>query len=300
MGATKAFWAHLVLWVGAVVFASLAFTALARCCSNPLMMLGLGQSPHTLRLVERIALSVALAAYPAGLAASRNVLPRGRPSTLMSFWSFVAAPLALGTLLLVGYGIPAAARSDDSSRTPFLQSRPEFYYLHELRDSVHALGVTADREAAALHPKWWTGGNRDLARLANARRSRTAQTGLDLEKYLWFTAAFALLPLVLALIGVCVRSWSGRMSAHVGRLEEWGMAFMLLAGMQLTLGSRAPYLIPHPFLESWDWLARSGADILLIPLLILLVLSWTTAVDRRAVAAWPHPEPAHANEPTAG
>ncbi len=289
------FWTHLVLWVGAIVFASLAYTAVSDCCSEATFTLGLGTAPYTLRLVQRIALAVALGAYPAGIAASQHVLPRRGASSLGAFALGVGAPLLLGALLLVGYGVPAAGRSDDGSRTPFLRGQPEFYYLHELRDSMQVLSVRADSEAAALNPRLWQS-NPDVARLGNSRRSRAARLALDFAGYERFTLAFALLPLVLALIGICTRAWSERTSPYTRRLQDWAMALLLLGGMQVTLGFSAPFLTPRPFWEQWHFLARNGAGILFVPLLVLLALAWTTTLARRpdAEAAARPREPAAA------
>lgn len=300
MKAIRVFWTYAVLWVGGIVFLSIAVTTLRGCCANPNiadLVVGLGPEPHTARLLQRLVLALAVAAFPAGVAAAWHL--GGSPRAWGRFAAATLLPLALLCCLLVGYGIPAAARADHAGSPYARFGWPTYYYFHELPGAARAFQARADSVAARANPRVWAM-DRDLARLVTLRHLRdpNAMAAVALDSYAGFTLAIGLLAGLIALVGMLVSRWSATTSAPMRRLQNWAAALLLVVAFRTVLGSYSPY-IGTMLREPWQELADRGSGILLVPLPILLPLAWTSllAWRRRGPVA---PAAAEAVEATAG
>jgi hypothetical protein len=287
MKAIKVFWAYVVLSVGGILFAALALTAIRGCCANPTiadLVVGLGPEPHTARLLQRLGLALAIAAFPAGVAAARHL--GGSLRAWGRFGTGTLLPLALLCFVLVGYGIPAAARADHAGSPYARFGWPTYYYFHELPGAARAFQVRADSVAARANPKVWAM-DRDLARLVTFRHLRdpNAVAAVALDSYAGFTLAIGLLACLIALVGMLVSRWSATTSAPMRRLQNWAAALLLVVAFRTVLGSFSPY-IGTMLRDPWQQLADHGFGLLVIPLPILLPLAWTSFL------AWRRPTPA--------
>ncbi len=264
----RTFWLHLALWAGAVVLLSLL--------AGPSPTLGVGLAPRAARLVQRSALGLTIGAYPAAVAAARHVL--AVPGAIRRFLLLALLPLGLGAGALVGYGIPAAARADHPD-SPFARlGWPQYYYFHELPAAAGAFQARADSAATSARPELWAR-DRALARYAGRFRPE-ARAALALGSYQAFTVAFALLPCLLALLGLLVAYWSALAPPRWRRLFPWLAALLLLVAFQADLAPRAPYL-GAVLIEPWQLLVRRGPAVLLVPLVALVPLAWTALLRAR-------------------
>ncbi len=266
--ATRVFWTYAVLWLGAVVL--LSFLA------GSSSVVGLGSAPYGARVLQRLALGLAIAAYPAAVAAAGHAL--ADPGALRRFLLLALLPLGLGAGTLVGYGIPAAARADNPGSAYARLGWPQYFYFHELPGAADAFQARADSAAASARPELWAR-DRELARYA-VRFRPDARAALALGSYQSFTLAFALLPCLLALLGLLLAHWSALAPPRLRRLWPWLGALLLLVAFQADLAPRAPYL-GAVFLEPWALLVRRGAAVLLVPLVAVVPLAWTAGLRSR-------------------
>ncbi len=293
MKGARVFWLHVVFWVGGIVVASAALTIVPfrDCCGLRLWALGLGPDPNTVRLVQRTALALAIAAYPAGVMAARWVF--GGRRGVARFALAGVLPLILLTLTLVGYGIPLASRVDHLG-SPFDRfGWPSYYYLHQLPAAERTFQAQADSVARVRRPDLWAH-HPELARLVVTREAAGRRV-LAIHGYQRFAVAFAVLPALLALVGLLVGRWSATALPRWRRLQRWGAALILLVAFQQAIGYSAPYIGTLLFIEPWTLLERHGAGILAVPVLLLLPLAWTSLLAERR--AWAPARPPAAGAP---
>lgn len=308
MRAVKVFWAQLVLWTGGMVVVSLLLGRLIHILPEPGLPFSHSLAPWLAALddptlvdmparasgVQRFILAFTMAAYPAGLAAARLMdAPR-------RIWSFVLSALlpavALG-FLLVGYVNPDAVREDNPGMPPARQGA-DYFYFHQLPREYSVLQAKADSIIVARNPKFWAM-NPDVARSVASRGrnsyDQTASRALDFRNYIWFTLAMAVLPALLALIGLCLALWIRATTRPYARLQAWVGALVLVVAFHRVLAVRYPYG-GFFYWARWPW----STSILFPPLLLALPLAWTVFLARDRLFApevVPDPEATTRREP---
>jgi type III secretory pathway component EscS len=271
MKAARVYWQHVILWTGGLVAVSLVFYAMARGSTHwRLSWIGMQSyaTPYTAALLERIAAGMAIASLPAGMAASRHVLSWTEISK-RALMQFALATLAATILVfaLVGFVVPATARSEDPGPTPRLQARGNYYSFNELLSESARF-----HEQANIGAKPWEDGR---TYNPSARWKAAA-----LKQQFWFVIIWSLTPLIMAWIGVLIRLWTAITGPQQRALAEWTAALALLLTIQLTTsGFRG--------LQSMSWgasplqAAGSGREIFFVSVLVLLTLIWTTTIARK-------------------
>lgn len=266
MKSSRVFWQHLVLWVGVIVALSLIARVVPGYGTTWLGLRRYG-TPYTAALLERISAGIAVAALPAGMAASRHVLSWDRIAQV-NLLRFAIAPLAaaLAVFVLVGFVAPFAARSDDPSPMPRLGAFESYYSFNELLPASARF-----REQAHL------GARRGDPYRYNPMEKAKADR---LKGRFYFVTMWSVAPLLLAWIGVLVRLWSSLLPKQERALADWLTALVLLLSIQVTVSGATGWFDAR-YGASPMMVAGTGRGLLIVPGLVLIALAWTTAVARR-------------------
>lgn len=197
-------------------------------------------------------LALVLAAYPAGLAVSREVLPDGplvwRPVVEVTL---AAAAVCVLTLIMAGYIGPVVLRSlADNATAGVMESGT--LSLGELRDAIRESG-----ERAQTHPD----GN-------------TIAVWLDVNRLSWDylrRTDGSVLPLLFGWLGILTGFWS-RLTPRpdVRQLQHWAIGLFLIMSTYLA-GENSYELI---VLRAAGPVAFTGDFVLIVPTLLLMGLGW--------------------------
>ncbi len=287
MKAAKVFWGHLVLWTGGVFAVSILLSWLLR--SLPLSHVPVYQSlvpwvsalatpylddmPAQANAIQRLILALTIAAYPAGLAAARLM---DAPRRIWSFTLSALLPVMAVAFLLIGYVHPNLVREDNPGMPPARQGA-DYFYFHELPHRYSVLQARADSITAARYPKFWAmfpDMARSVASRGRTTHDQTAEKALAFRNYIRFTLAMAVVPALLALIGLCLALWTRATTRPYARLQSWLGALVLVVALQRVLSVQYPY--GGWYWVRWPW----STSILFPPLLLALPLAWTVFLAR--------------------
>ena len=237
------FWLKLAIWIAILLT---IFTVLGVVSPNQ------GFREVVAHLPVWAGLALVLAAYPAGLAVSREVLPDGplvwRPVVEVTL---AAAGVCVLTLILAGYIGPAVLRSLADSTTAGVMASGTLS-LGELRDAIREAVVRAQ-----THPD----GN-------------TIPVWLDVNRLSWDylrRTDGSALPLLFGWLGILTGFWS-RLTPRpdVRQLQHWAIGLFLVMSTYLA-GENSYELI---VLRAAGPVAFTGDFVLIVPTLLLMGLGW--------------------------